>query len=135
MSTQQKFCTFCLNAGKNKEECYGHFPGADCPTLANTQCTRCKENGHTRSKCEAEICRYCKKNGHRVENCLELKARNNKLVCRFCKKEGHKIDDCEELRAKNDANKNKYCSFCGERGHTQNRCPSPYLYQNRSKYH
>ncbi len=110
MSFQQKICTFCLNSGKDKKECYGHFPGPNCPTLAEVECTRCKQKGHTRSKCD-------------------------KQFCKFCKQFGHNVDDCQELKDKKEVDKDKYCSFCGEQGHTQNRCQSPYNYKNRSKYH
>ncbi len=106
----KKFCTFCMNAGKDKEECYGHFPGEDCPTLKETVCRKCKQTGHTPTHCKT-------------------------LWCKFCRNYGHKVEECLELKAKKEVDKDKYCSFCGEQGHTYNRCPSPYRRENRRLYH
>ncbi len=105
MSSNQGFCTFCLNAGKDKQDCYGHYPGKDCPTLGSIECNRCGEKGHTRGHCTADF-------------------------CRFCKGFGHLVNDCEKLKEKIERDKNAYCSFCEENGHTTRRCDNPYNSRN-----
>lgn len=121
------FCNFCSNLGKSEEESKGHWANK-CPVLAEYECQRCKEKGHSKKHCTAQECRFCKNFGHLVETCPKITEHTCKRCkenghretrchnyCNFCRKnEGHIIDNCP----------NKKCSFCGEKGHLRGReCP------------
>lgn len=113
------FCKICYKySNVDINDCYGHIPGKDCPTLAMFECGNCGEKGHTRRHCTKEKipkCRYCKERGHVLENCDVLAAREKE------KEEKHK----EWLIKMRDV----VCSFCGVKGHTQRYCRSVHKYK------
>ena len=114
-----KFCKICYKySDVDINDCYGHLPGKDCPTLATFKCGNCDEKGHTSRHCTKEKipkCRYCKEKGHILEDCDVLAAREK------VKEEIHKawLIKMRDL----------ICSFCGTKGHTQKNCRSVPIYR------
>ena len=99
----KSFCTFCFNSGKDKQECYGHYPGKDCPILNEIECSICNKKGHTRKYCNA---------------------------CKFCKSIDHQVNDCQKLKEKIENEKNAWCNFCEEDGHLTKNCNNSYNSKN-----
>ena len=113
------FCKVCYKySDVDIDDCYGHMPGKECPTLATFECGNCGENGHTRRHCTKKKipkCRYCKERGHILENCDVLVEREK------VKEEKYK----EWLIIMREM----VCSFCGIKGHTQRYCSNSHMYR------
>lgn len=138
-------CNFCKNLGLPST---GHNVRT-CARLASTQCMKCKQYGHTMSRCFNEVlsspassssiqmeCKFCKKSGypsmgHLLKDCQVLK----NTTCDKCHQKGHTGSYCNTKIGLEVVDNTKYCTFCKEndgQGHTIKECLK--LKHNRCAY-